>query len=171
MPFEKKNYGITSFFALYLDKNIAPVHAFFISFLSLKRYYSIILFIILCAWSQGIERGNVSTVICACESRLGHALAQCVNLYQSISKGCIPVSQKTDQESLCHVSTDRQSQGVGVKGYGSSSINTHQDRTYQQGGGWIPHPPCTASWGRYTAYRRPPRHMPVPEFGHRGRTV
>ena len=71
MPFEQKILGITSFFALYLDKSIAPVHAFFISFLSLKRYYSIILFIILCAWSQGIERGNVSTVrvtfgLCPC---------------------------------------------------------------------------------------------------------
>jgi hypothetical protein len=99
MPFEQKSLGKTSCFALYLAKNTAPVHAFFISFLSLKRYYSIILFIILGAWSQGIKRGYVSIVVCACESRLSHARAECVNLYQSISKGCIPVSQETDQES------------------------------------------------------------------------
>jgi hypothetical protein len=41
MPFEQKSLGTTSFFALYLVKNNAPVHAFFISFLSLKRYYSL----------------------------------------------------------------------------------------------------------------------------------
>ena len=99
MPFEQKSLGITSCFALYLAKNNAPVHAFFISFLSLKRYYSIILFIILGAWSQGIKRGYVSIVICTCESRLSHARAECLNLYQSISNSCIPVSQKTDQES------------------------------------------------------------------------
>ena len=84
MPFEQKILGITFCFALYLAKNNAPVHAFFISFLSLKRYYSIILFIILGAWSQGIKRGYVSIVICTCESRLSHARAECVNLYQSI---------------------------------------------------------------------------------------
>ena len=103
MPFEQKIFGKISFFAQYLVKNSAPVHAFYISFLSLKRYYSIILFIILGAWSQGIKRGYVSIVICTCESRLSHARAECVNLYQSISNSCIPVSQKTEQESASPV--------------------------------------------------------------------
>jgi hypothetical protein len=96
IPFAQKRFGKTSFCALYLVKNSAPVHAFYISFLSLKRYYSIIFFIKACAWSHGIEQRNVSIVVCAGESRLSHARTECVNLYQSISKGCIPISQEMD---------------------------------------------------------------------------
>jgi hypothetical protein len=96
MPFEQKILGRISFFALYLVKNSAPFHAFFILFLSLKHYYSIIFIIKACAWSHGIERGYVSIVVCAGESRLSHARAGCMNLYQSISKGCIPISQEMD---------------------------------------------------------------------------
>ena len=50
-------------------------------FFSLKRYYSLLK---RAAWSHGIERGYVSIVLCAGESRLSHARAECVNLYQSI---------------------------------------------------------------------------------------
>ena len=84
IPFAQKRLGKTSFCALYLVKNSAPVHAFYISFLSLKRYYSIIFFIKARAWSHGIEQRNVSIVVCAGESRLSHARAGCMNLYQSI---------------------------------------------------------------------------------------
>ena len=59
-----------------------------------------------------------------------------------------------------------QSQRPRTKGYGSSSIIKDQDWAYQQGSRWILDTSCSSSWGRYTSYRRSPRHMPVPEFSY-----
>jgi hypothetical protein len=50
---------------------------------SIKANERTIFFIKACAWSHGIERRYVSIVVCAGESRLSHARAECVNLYQS----------------------------------------------------------------------------------------